>query len=109
VAKPEAKREFIRLVGGATAAWPFVARAEQPMMPIIGLIAVLRAANSVSFASMKKHFLVAIAVSITCLFAVMLWAQAGRFETKGTGDRPQSKSSSFRSPYWPMPFQPIYY
>jgi hypothetical protein len=52
-------------------------------------------------------FLVAIAVSITCLFAVILWAQAGRFETKGTGDRPQSKSSSFRSPNRPMPFKLI--
>jgi hypothetical protein len=58
---------------------------------------------------MKKYFFMAITVSIMCLFAVMLWAQAGRFETKGTVDRSRSEFSSFGSPYRPMPFKPIYY
>src|SRR5215467_12277571 len=38
------RREFVRLIGGVAATWPIAAQAQQPVLPVVGLLRTTEAA-----------------------------------------------------------------
>ena len=54
------RREFVTLLGGVAVAWPVVARAQQPGMPVFGILLVFSRESGRTFTEPLRAYIQAL-------------------------------------------------